>query len=108
MVSIENTVNNLFSCNVLDLATTEIIALGKTFRFFTAKGGQHDVPNLFSGVHSRFVKTNLIKETALECRIHITCEVGRGNHYPREIFHSLKNNILTGILHLVCSCIGIA
>ena len=39
MVTIYNTVNYLFSCNVLDLPTAEIITLSKTSCFFTTKGG---------------------------------------------------------------------
>ncbi len=35
MVSIENTVNNLLSCDILNLTATEIIALCKASRFFT-------------------------------------------------------------------------
>ena len=35
MVPIENTVNNLFSCDILNLTAGEIIALCKTSRFFT-------------------------------------------------------------------------
>ena len=39
MMFIENTVNNLFSSDILNLTSTEIIALCETSRFITTKGG---------------------------------------------------------------------
>ncbi len=82
LAAVQDGIDGEFASDVLHLTAAEVVSRCEIGALGRSEGGEHRVPDLLPDGRVRALETDFVEEAALEGRVEILGQVGRGNQDP--------------------------